>query len=101
MRKRVLMPRYLILFLLLASLAIHAATSLRVGNNVLTIGDSAARVQELLGQPTMRTFMRRQSGALPDNQLAPGELWQYAQDGKTIVITIVGGRVTNFETLYH
>ncbi|WP_158543395.1 DUF2845 domain-containing protein [Dyella psychrodurans] len=95
------MRRYLILFLLLTSFTVHAATSLRVGNKVLTIGDSAARVQELMGQPTIRTFVRRQSGGLPDNQLAPGEQWQYSQDGKTIVITVIGGRVTNFETLYH
>lgn len=94
------MPRYLILVLLLASVTAHAATSLRVGNKVLTISDSAVRVQELMGPPTVRTFLHHQSGGLPDSQLASGEQWQYTQDGKTIVITVVGGRVTNFGTLY-
>lgn len=97
----ILVRRFLIPVLLLASMTLHAATSVRVGDKVLTIGDSAVRVQELLGQPTIRTFLRRQSGGLPDNQLASGEQWQYAQDGKTIVISVIGGRVTNFETLYH
>lgn len=94
------MHRYLILALLLASVTAHAATSLRVGNKVLTLGDSAARVLELMGQPTIRTFEHQQAGGLPNNQLASGEQWQYAKDGKTIVITVVGGRVTDFETLY-
>jgi hypothetical protein len=91
------MHRYLILALLLASVAAHAATSLRVGNKVLTLGDSAARVLELMGQPTIRTFEHQQAGGLPNNQLASGEQWQYAKDGKTIVITVVGGRVTNLK----
>ena len=64
------MHRYLILALLLASVTAHAATSLRVGNKVLTLGDSAARVLELMGQPTIRTFEHQQAGGLPNNQLA-------------------------------
>jgi hypothetical protein len=84
------MPRYLILAVLLISTATYAATSLRVGNKVLTVGDSAVRVQQLMGKPTIRTFINNEPGALPHNQLASGEEWQYAQDGKTIVITIIG-----------
>lgn len=94
------MIRYLIFALLLASVTAHAATSLRVDNKVLTIGDSAVRVIQLMGEPTMRALLHRSSNGLPDNQLAPAEQWQYAQNGKTIVITMVGGRATNFETLY-
>jgi hypothetical protein len=37
---------------------------------------------------------------MPGNQLVSVEQWQYAQDGKTIIITIHGGRVDNIETLY-
>jgi hypothetical protein len=95
------MRRYLMSGLLLACVTAHAATSLRVDNKVLTIGDSAAYVLELMGQPAVRTFMNPHSGGLPDSQVTAGEQWQYAQDGKTIVITIMGGRATNFETLYH
>lgn len=94
------MARYLIFALLLISATTYAATSLRVGSKVLTIGDSATRVQQLMGKPNVRTFVSDQSGGLPSNQLAAGEQWQYAQDDKTIVITIIGGRVTKFETLY-
>jgi len=94
------MFRSFALTLLLVSATAHAATSLRVGSKVLTIGDSAARVQQLMGTPTVRTLLHDAPGGLPDNQLGPREQWQYAQDGKTIVITIVGGKVTDFETQY-
>lgn len=94
------MRRYLIPFLLLASMSLHAATSLRVGNKVLTVGDSAARVLQVMGEPSIRAFKQLQMGGLPDNQVANGEEWQYLQDRKTIVVTIVGGRVVNFETVY-
>lgn len=98
---RALMQRYLITFLLLTSFSVHAADSLRVGAEVLTTGDSAVRVLELMGQPTIREFQYPQGGGLPANQVAPGEQWQYANGGKTTVITIIGGRVANIETLYH
>lgn len=94
------MRRYLILLLLLTSLSGHAAASLRVGNKVLTVGDSAARVLQLMGEPSIRAFKQFQVGGLPDDQIANGEEWQYLQDGKTIVVTVVGGRVVNFETVY-
>ena len=94
------MRRHLILLLLLASIFGHAATSLRVGNKVLTVGDSAARVLQLMGEPSIRAFKQFQVGGLPDNQVANGEEWQYLQDGKTIVVTVIGGRVVNFETVY-
>lgn len=96
------MSRYwsLALSMLFFCAVVHAETSLRVGNKVLTLGDSAVRVQQLLGQPTIRALSRAHVGGMPDNQLVSVEQWQYAQDGKTIVITIHGGRVANIETLY-
>jgi hypothetical protein len=96
------MYRYLTLtlvFVLTSTLA-YAETSLRVGSKVLTIGDTAVRVQQLMGEPTMRAFLPAVVSALPNNQLSAGEQWQYAQEGKTIIITVVGGRVTNIETQY-
>jgi hypothetical protein len=102
------MLRHLVLVLLLASFAAHASASLRVGNKVLTIGDSAARVLELMGPPTLRapvsdphgTMPHDTADGLPDKRLLPREPWQYAQDGKTVVITLVGGRAVQFDTLY-
>lgn len=94
------MRRYLIFLMLLMSAAVHAGTSLRVGNKVLSVGDSAARVLELMGEPRVRAFKQWQGGAMPGNQLAVGEEWQYPQDGRTIVITVVGGRVVSFEAVH-
>lgn len=93
------MTRMLMLALLFFCTACFASTSLRVGSKVLTIGDSATRVIQLMGEPTLRTMVHA-NGGMPDNQLTPREEWQYAQNGKTIVITIIGGRATQFETLY-
>lgn len=94
------MRRHLIFLLLLVCVAVHAETSLRVGSKVLSTGDSAARVLQLMGEPQIRAFKQVQGGALPSNQLAVGEEWQYSEDGKTIVITVVGGRVTRFDTVH-
>ena len=94
------MRRYLVLLLLLVSLTVHAASSLRVGNKVLTTGDSAARVLELMGEPAVRAFKQLQTGPLPSNQVAAGEEWQYPQGGKAIVITVVQGRVIFIDTIY-
>jgi hypothetical protein len=94
------MRRYLLPFILLASMSTQASTSLRVGNKVLTVGDTAARVQQLMGEPSIRAFKQLQLGAMPDNQVATGEEWQYLQDGRTIIVTVVGGRVVNFETVH-
>ncbi|RDS79727.1 DUF2845 domain-containing protein [Dyella monticola] len=91
---------FLIFALMLVSTTLYAATTLRVGNKVLSVGDSAVRVQQVMGNPAVRAFTSPQTGRMPTNQLAAGEQWQYAQDGKTIVITIIGGRVSNIETLY-
>lgn len=96
-----IMKRYLLLGLLCTSLAAHAATSLRVNDKVLTIGDTAARVVELLGQPTARSYIPQPKGISPDDPLGYGEQWQYVMDGKTEIITIVYGKVTDFQTQYH
>ena len=95
------MNRYLLLGLLFASVSVHAATSLRVGDKVLTMGDSAAYVQQLMGPPTVRAFSHRSHGGLPDDQVSRGEEWQYVQGNKVEIITIVGGKVTGFQTEYH
>lgn len=94
------MRRYAIALLILLCISTHAATSLRVGNKVLTVGDSAARVLQLMGEPSIRAFKQFQVGGMPDNQVTSGEEWQYLQDGRTIIVTVVGGRVVNFETVH-
>jgi hypothetical protein len=62
----------------------------------------------LMGPPTLRapaqdphgTMPHATADGLPDQRLLPREQWQYAQDGKTVVITLVGGRAVQFDTLY-
>jgi hypothetical protein len=99
-RGEIPMVRFLLSVLLFVSVSVQASSSLRVDNKVLTIGDTAARVQQLMGEPTARVVLPAQTGPLPENQLLPREQWQYAQDGKTIVITIIGGRAISFDTRY-
>ena len=92
------MRRYVVLALLLTSVTAHAMASLRVGDKVLSIGDSAARVQELLGPPAVRSYPNQQEGSLSNDQVSRKEQWQYVQDGKTVTVTIVNGKATDFET---
>ncbi|MFC3651456.1 DUF2845 domain-containing protein [Dyella humi] len=92
------MRRYVFFALLLVSVTAHAMASLRVGDKVLSIGDSAARVQELLGPPAVRNYLHKQDGSLANDQVSRAEQWQYVQDGKTVIITIVDGKATDFET---
>jgi hypothetical protein len=82
-----------------------ASDSLRVGNRVLVVGDSAATVSALLGKP-----MHKSHGATPRNTgrrgrrvrtgadtTARGEQWQYRRDGHVVVVTLVDGRVIDID----
>ena len=76
----------------------QASDSLRVGNRLLMVGDTAAHVQALLGRPTYHTRRsasrgrhRHRSGS------SGGERWQYRRDGRVIVVTLVDGVVTDIE----
>ncbi|HUA80368.1 MAG TPA: hypothetical protein VL997_08355, partial [Dyella sp.] len=51
------------LALLMAAFSAHALESLRVGSQVLSVGDSAARVKALLGNPSAKVSGSSQSGA--------------------------------------
>lgn len=89
--------------LLAVSAAAHASSTLRVGNQVLTAGDSQERVTELLGKPSSKTHKRasrrhrgrdRGRGARSRTRGEGGEQWRYRRDGHVTVVTIVDGRVT-------
>lgn len=95
------MRRYIFLVLLLVSVTAHAMATLRVDDKVLSIGDTAARVQQLLGPPVMRTYLHRQHGSLANHEVSVAEEWQYLQDGKTVIVTIVNGRATDFATKWN
>jgi hypothetical protein len=86
------MRRYLIILLLSLSLAAHAASTYRVGSEVLTVGDSAVRAIQLLGEPSYKEPVQSDFGGYQ------GERWQYAQEGgRVLIITILGGKVADIQ----
>ena len=105
------MRRYVVLALLPLAFAAHAGSStLRVGSQVLTVGDSAARVVELLGKPSYKSHKkaapsgksvrtgkkstRRKTSASGD---AGGEQWQYRRGDRVTIIVIADGKVSAIE----
>jgi hypothetical protein len=77
----------------------QASDSLRVGNRLLMVGDTAAHVQELLGRPSYRTHHRssKRRSRRSSRGGAGGEHWQYRRDGRIIVVTLVDGLVTDID----
>ncbi|WP_430391463.1 DUF2845 domain-containing protein [Dyella sp. 20L07] len=111
------MRGYIGLVLLLWILAAHAgnagSATLRVGSQVLVVGDSAARAIELLGKPSYKgrgkaagkatgktsgkasrksTAHGRSKGSKPAADTG-GEQWQYLLGGRQVSVMIVDGRV--------
>ena len=96
----------LIVALLVFSAAVQADSTLRIGSQVLTVGDSAVRVTELLGKPSYksrsgsshsssRRGSKKHAKATTDS--TTGEHWQYRRDGHATTVTIVDGRVTDID----
>lgn len=78
----------------------HASDSLRVGNRLLMVGDTAAHVQELLGRPSYRAHRSSSHRGHRHSRTrggAGGQRWQYRRDGRIIVVTIVDGLVTDID----
>ncbi|RDS79090.1 DUF2845 domain-containing protein [Dyella monticola] len=108
------MRRYLLVTLLITSFSAHALQSVRVGSQVLVVGDSAARVKELLGDPSVRgkssgsnknnarkgapkSSGKRKGKGKQGKSEAKGETWQYRRDGHTTRFTIVDGKIAHIE----
>lgn len=101
------MRRYLFLALLIISFSAHALQSLRVGSQVLVVGDSAARVRALLGEPSVRAKALGSSQRTKKNARVKsskrtgakdqGEKWQYQRDGHFTTFTMVGGKIVHIE----
>jgi hypothetical protein len=102
----------LVLALLALSAAAQASSSYRVGNELLTAGDSAARAIELLGKPSYtsrRSDSHRsdsssdcsRSSCSRDVRIATdgenGEQWQYLRDDRVVTVTIVDGKVRDID----
>lgn len=95
------MRTHLVVVFLAISAAAHASSTLRIGNQVLTAGDSQERVTELLGKPSSRTHTRasrKQRGHVRViSSEEGGEQWRYRRDDHVTVVTIIGGRVSRIE----
>lgn len=97
----------LIVVLLVCSAVAQAASTLRVGSQVLTAGDSRERVTELLGKPSSKSHKHstrthgsrssRRGGVRASGNDRGGEQWRYLRDGHAIVLTIVDGRVSDID----
>lgn len=84
------MRRYLLIALLLLSATAYASSTYRVGSQVLTVGDSAARAMQLMGTPDFKEPVESDFGGYK------GERWQYLRDdGRIVIITIIDGRVSD------
>jgi hypothetical protein len=90
------------------STAAQAVSTLRVGNQVLTAGDSEVRVTELLGKPSHKSRSRgsRSSGSRGSHRSRgvhvasdqnSGEKWQYRRDDHVTTVTIVDGKVSDID----
>lgn len=96
------MRRYLLLALLVASFSAHALQSIRVGSQVLVVGDSAARVKALLGEPSVRAKASSSSTGKKNKGRSAsakhkGEQWQYEREGRITIFTVVGGKIAHIE----
>jgi hypothetical protein len=122
-REQVLRIRF-VLALFAFSAAAQASSSYRVGSVLLTAGDSAARVTELLGKPSYKSHRSgsrsnsrgsgsRRSGShtsgrgrgsrvVPDGERgARGEQWQYLRNDRVVTVTIVDGKVSDIDDRRH
>lgn len=94
----------LVVALFVFSAVVQASSTLRVGNQVLTAGDSRERVTELLGKPSSKSHKRssrsrgsRRGGVRVLQRNPGGEQWRYRRGDHVTVVTMVDGRVTDIE----
>jgi hypothetical protein len=99
-----MLRRYFLLGLLTISCSVQALQSIRVGSQLLVVGDSAARVKELMGAPSVRA---KGGAAKPKHRKGvanytrdawkTGERWQYRHDGHTTTFFMVDGKIAHIE----
>jgi hypothetical protein len=86
------MRRLFLIPLLMLSLNVFASNTLRVGQQVLSVGDTAVHTIDLLGTPAYKEPVENEFGAYQ------GERWQYSRDkGHVVVVTIIAGKVAAIE----
>lgn len=93
------MRRTLGLVFMLVVYAAHADSgTLRVGSQVLVVGDSATRVVELLGKPSYKSHGRATSRTTRRGRAArvetAGEHWQYRVGNRLVTVVVTNGKIS-------
>jgi hypothetical protein len=104
------MRRYLAIALLSCAYNVHAMESIRIGNQLIVVGDSSAKVKEMLGNPSSRSkssgkstsskkgSSHRKGGVqVQSNDKTKGEKWVYRRNGHTITFVMADGKVTHVD----
>ena len=81
----------IVLALLLATGTALAGDTYRFSRGVVTVGDSTGTVMQKAGEPSRVVQLQNGFGA------GVGERWEYFIDGKTVMLTIRGGKVISIE----
>lgn len=87
----------------ISSTTAWASNTLRIGNQVLTTGDSEMRVVELLGKPLHKihrhasTPRRGGRGVRVITDAGRGEQWQYRRGNHLTTVTIIDGVVDEID----
>lgn len=85
----------------------HASDTLRVGSHVLTTGDSAGRVVELLGKPARKTRRHAprpragRGGVRVILDADRSEQWEYRRGNHRTTVTLIDGRVADIDDRRH
>ena len=105
----------LTLALFVFSAVAQASSSFRVGSELLTAGDSAVRVTQLLGKPSYKSHRSGSGGSSHSGSNGSargrgrhsrgsratdtehGEQWQYLRGDRVIIVTIVDGKVSDID----
>ncbi|KGI77139.1 hypothetical protein LF63_0112110 [Oleiagrimonas soli] len=89
MRRLLLIP-----MLILASASALASSTIRFGSRLVSVGDTEGMVLKVAGRPDSREPVENKYGALLGYRL------EYDLDNKTVLITVLQGRVTDIQEIY-
>jgi hypothetical protein len=89
---------------------VRAMESIRIGNQLIVVGDSSAKVKEMLGNPSSRSKSSGKSASskkgsshrkggvqVQSNDKTKGEKWVYRRNGHTITFVMADGKVTHVD----
>jgi hypothetical protein len=104
------MRRYFAIALLFFGCNGYAMESIRVGSQLIVVGDSSAKVKEMLGNPSSRSKSAGKSAGskkgsghskggvkVQSNDKTKGEMWLYRRNGHTITFIMADGKVTHID----